>query len=95
MNRTGISILISMIVFQIILVVLMQHFAPQIVTINPINGTLPSVGVWNVITFNGSGLQGMFGLSKDINVSGVILADLFWGVGLIEVICVIYLIRGD
>lgn len=93
--KTSIGVLISCIVFQIVLVVLIGHFAPLLVTTDPLRGTLPTPSIYNVLSYNGSGILGMFGFDSTTTMAGNILADIFWGIGLIEVIAVIYLIRGD
>ena len=54
--KTTIGILVSVIVMQFLLVIVIGHFAPTLVTANPISGAQPGVSVWSVLSFSGGGL---------------------------------------
>jgi hypothetical protein len=93
--KTTIGVFISVVVCQTMLAFVLNHFAPLLVTTNAIGAAAPTPNIWNVLFFTGNGLGGMFAFDGSITVLGGILATVFWLLTLIDVICIIFLIRGD
>jgi hypothetical protein len=93
--KTSIGVFISVVVTQTMLAFVLAHFAPLLVTTNGIGSTMPTPTIWNVLFYTGNNIGGTFAFQGSVTALGGILATVFWLLTFIDVVCVIYLIRGD